>query len=207
MRRAIADHMTRAYRAIPHGQTVLAADLSRLVAWRDANKLAFVEAEGANLTLTVCFVSALASALAGHAQRSVDVGVAVAVAGGVIVPVLRAADTLGLGATARAVADLASRARTGKLAADDTRGAMMTLTNVGSFGNLIASPIIPDGQLGIVAPGLVERRPLPARDGGVRPGWQCFLSLTFDRRALDDFAADRFLRSVLAALSALPDLA
>jgi pyruvate dehydrogenase E2 component (dihydrolipoamide acetyltransferase) len=87
---------------------------------------------------------------------------------------------------------------------EETQGARMTLTNVGSFGNLTASPIIPLGQIGILGPGLVERRPLPSRDGGIRPGWRCLLSLMFDRRVLDDYAADRFLRGVIEQLHA-PD--
>ena len=80
----------------------------------------------------------------------------------------------------------------------------MTVTNVGSFGNLTASPIIPLGQLGILGPGLVERRPLPSGNGGIRPGWRCRISFVFDRRHFDDYAADRFLRGVTDRLVA-PD--
>ena len=120
-------------------------------------------------------------------------------------PVLRGADSLSLAETARAIADLAARARANKLSPDETQGARMTLTNVGSFGNLTASPIVPLGQIGILGPGLVERRPLPvAADGGIRLGWRCLLSLTFDRRAFDDYAADRFLRGIIDNLTALP---
>ena len=84
-------------------------------------------------------------------------------------------------------------------------GQQMTVTNVGSFGNLVASPIVPLHQLGILGPGLVERRPLPSSDGGIRFGWRCWLTLMFDRRAFDDLAADRFLRSVLELLLQLPE--
>jgi pyruvate/2-oxoglutarate dehydrogenase complex dihydrolipoamide acyltransferase (E2) component len=80
----------------------------------------------------------------------------------------------------------------------------MTLTNVGSFGNLTAAPIIPVGQAAILGPGLVERRPLPTPDGGIRSGWRCLLSLVYDRRALDDFAADRFLNVVIETLRSIP---
>jgi len=204
MRRAIAEHMSRAFQTIPHGQTVMAADLTRLVSWRAQNKQAFQHSEGANLTFTVFFVYALARTLAQRTGGPVDVGVAVALDGGLIVPVLRAADTLTLGATARGITDLASRARANKLSPDETQGARMTVTNVGSFGNLTASPIVPLSQSGILAPGLVEQRPLPGPDSGVRLGWRCLLSLMFDRRALDDFAADRLLRSVVDELERIP---
>jgi pyruvate/2-oxoglutarate dehydrogenase complex dihydrolipoamide acyltransferase (E2) component len=118
--------------------------------------------------------------------------------------VLRRADQLTLQDTAAAVADLATRARANRLKPDEAQGARMTLTNVGSFGNLFASPIVPFGHLGILGPGLVERRPLPTPEGGIRPGWRCLFSLMFDRRQLDDFAADRFLRGVVAQLEAIP---
>jgi pyruvate/2-oxoglutarate dehydrogenase complex dihydrolipoamide acyltransferase (E2) component len=204
MRRAIADHMVKAVQTIPHGQTVMAADLTELVNWREARKASFQQEQQANLTFTVFFVHALAHELARHQDATVDVGVAVALDAGLIVPVLRNADKLNLGATARGIADLAARARAGKLTPDETQGALMTVTNVGSFGNLTASPIIPLGQLGILGPGLVEPRPLPSRDGGIRPGYSCMISFMFDRRAFDDFAADQFLRAIVDDLSAIP---
>jgi pyruvate/2-oxoglutarate dehydrogenase complex dihydrolipoamide acyltransferase (E2) component len=120
---------------------------------------------------------------------------------------LRHVDTLSVADTARGIADLADRARSGRLAPDETQAAYMTVTNVGSFGNLTASPIIPLGQVGILGPGLVERRPLPAADNGVRIGWRCLLSLVFDRRAFDDLAADRLLRSAVTELQGIPDTA
>jgi len=202
MRRAIAEHMTRSRQSIPHGQTVVAADLTELVAWRDARKASFLEAEGAPLTFTVLFVFALARQLTPPA----DIGVAVALEAGLIVPVVRRADSLSLGDTARRVQELAKRARARQLGLEETQAATMTLTNVGSFGNLTAAPIIPLGQLGILGPGLVERRLRPAPDGGVRPGWQCLLSLVYDRRRLDDFAADRFVNGVASRLRKLPPL-
>jgi 2-oxoisovalerate dehydrogenase E2 component (dihydrolipoyl transacylase) len=207
MRRAIADHMVKSRQTIPHGQTVMAADLTRLVAWREQHKSAFQQREGANLTFTVLFVYALARQLASRTDGAVDLGVVVALEHGLIVPVLRHADSLSLGDTARGIADLADRARTGRLTPDETQGAHMTVTNVGSFGNLTASPIIPLGQVGILGPGLVERRPLPAPDDGVRIGWRCLLCLMFDRRALTDLAADRLLRSVVTELQRVPEAA
>ncbi len=205
MRRAIADHMTRAVETIPMGQTVMAADLTRLVEWREQHKQQFQQTEGANLTFTVLFVHALAKTLARTATEPVNLGVAVAIELGLIVPVLRAADKLTLGETAQQIADLAIRARANKLSPGETQGAQMTLTNVGSFGNLSASPIVPLTQTGILAPGLVEQRPLPGPGRGVHLGWRRLLSLMFDRRALDDFAADRLLRGVLDELDRMAD--
>src|SRR6266545_2204923 len=204
MRKAIAEHMVRASQTIPHGQTVMQPDLTALAAWRDQHKAGFEAEFGAPLTFTVLFVHALARALAVR-QRPVDVGVAVALDLGLIVPVIRSADGLTLGETARALVDLASRARSSTLQPAETQGALMTVTNVGSFGNLFASPIVPLQQIGILGPGLVERRPMPTKDGGIKIGWRCWLTLMFDRRAFDDLAADRFLRSVLELLLQIPE--
>ncbi len=165
MRRAIAEHMTRAYTSIPMGQTVT---------------------------------------LANNAKEPVNVGIAVAIDQGLIVPVLKSADQLSLNQTDQQVADLANRARANKLTPGETQGALMTLTNVGSFGNLSASPIVPLGQIGILAPGLVEQRPLPGPDHGVRLGWRCLLSLMFDRRVFDDLAADHLLSRVVDELDQIP---
>jgi 2-oxoisovalerate dehydrogenase E2 component (dihydrolipoyl transacylase) len=207
MRRAIAEHMSRARKTIPMGQTVLQADLTDLATWREREKAAFEQREGAALTYTVVFVHALAQALKTrqqHAAGTVDIGVAVALDAGLIVPVIRGADALSLAETARALNDLANRARSGRLQPGETHGALMTVTNVGSFGNLFASPIVPLEQIGIFGPGIVERRPMPTPDGGIRIGWRCWLTLMFDRRAFDDLAADRFLRSVLELLLQVP---
>ena len=153
MRRAIAEHMTRSRQTILHGQTVIDADLTQLVAWREAHK----DADSANLTFTVLFAYALARQLATFLDdgASVDLGIAVAVPHGLLVPVLRNANQRTLQDTATAITDLAARARANQLKPEETQGARMTLTNVGSFGNLFASPIIPFGQLGIL-PGLAH---------------------------------------------------
>ena len=205
MRRAIAEHLSRAYETIPKGQTVMAADLTRLVEWREHDKHDFQHAHQAQLTFTVLFVHALAKTLADNASvQGVNIGVAVAIDGGLIVPVMRDAERLTLSGTAQQISDLAARARANKLSPGETQGALMTVTNVGSFGNLTASPIVPLGQIGILAPGLVEQRPLPGPDHGVRLGWRCLLSLMFDRRAFDDLAADRLLRRVVDVLERIP---
>jgi pyruvate/2-oxoglutarate dehydrogenase complex dihydrolipoamide acyltransferase (E2) component len=130
---------------------------------------------------------------------------AVALDRGLIVPVIRGADRLSLGETARALSEAAARARRGSLVPQDLQGALMTVTNVGSFQNLVAAPIVPMGQIGILGPGLVERRPLPGPGAAVRVGWRCLLTLMFDRRALDDLAADRLLGAVVSQLVGLAE--
>jgi 2-oxoglutarate dehydrogenase E2 component (dihydrolipoamide succinyltransferase) len=207
MRRAIAEHMSRAYETIPMGQTVMAADLTRLVEWREQRKHDFEQSHQTQLTFTVLFVHALAKALASsQTADGVNIGVAVAIDQGLIVPVIKSADQLSLEQTAQQIADLASRARANKLTPGETQAAPMTVTNVGSFGNVTASPIVPIGQIGILAPGLVEQRPLPGPDRGVRLGWRCLLSLMFDRRVFDDLAADRLLRAVIEQLNRMPTM-
>ena len=204
MRRAIAEHMTAARQSIPHGQTVMAADVSRLVEWRDSIKAEFERTEHGRLTLTVCFVVALAQALAKTgAYGPIDLGVAVAVDNGLVVPVIRGVDSLSLGEAARRLQHAADNARARQLTTEDVQGGVMTVTNVGSFGNLLAAPIVPLGQLGIFGPGLVERRPVPGPHGTLRAGWQCLLTLMFDRKRIDEFAADRLLGSVVDHLARL----
>lgn len=206
MRHAIATHMTRSAQTIPRGWAVAAADLTEVAAWRRTHADAFANRHGAPLTLTVLFVRALARTLASaRSGPQVHVGVAVAVTGGVLVPVLRNAHSLSLSATAQSLTDLAQRARGRKLAPEEMEGATMSLTNVGSFGNLTATPLIPLGQTGIIAPGTVESEAFPTPEGGVRPGLRCLVALVYDRRAFDDLAADRFLGNYVRHLSTIPD--
>lgn len=213
MRRSIAAHMVKARSTIPHGQTVMDADMTSIASAHEYKKAAFAAREGAKLTYTALFVAALARAVARSGpelgltvpDRGVDIGVAVAAPAGLLVPVVRGASRLSLGEIARSIADLALRARLGKLALAEMEGALLTVTNVGTFGNLTAFPIIPLNQSAILAPGLVEPRPLASADGGVRLGVRCLLALVFDRRALSDIAADRLLRDVIAELGRVAD--
>jgi 2-oxoglutarate dehydrogenase E2 component (dihydrolipoamide succinyltransferase) len=170
----------------------MSADLTDVVRWR--------EAQNPRPTFTVLFVHALARVM----EPPAHVGVAVALETGLIVAVVRNAHELSVADTGDAIADLAGRARSNKLKPDETQGAHMTVTNVGSFGNITAAPIIPMGQHGILAPGIVERRPMATPDGSIRAGWRSLLSFVYDRRAFDEFAGDRFLRRVIESLVALP---
>src|SRR5262249_48626693 len=142
--------------------------------------------------------------LAQSIEPPAHIGVAVALENGLIVPVIRDAHQRTISEIGEAIADLADRARSNRLSPDATRGASMTVTNVGSFGNLLASPIAPLGQSAILARGIVEPRPLAGPDHGVRLGWRCLLSLVYDRRVFDALAADRFLRRIVDHVVTLP---
>ena len=168
--------------------------------------------------MSAYFVAALASALRKHPEfnsswveegmiihREINIGVAVSLfEEGLIVPVIRRADTLSLAETAQAIARLAAAARAGKLGAEEVKGGTFTLTNHGGGGSLFALPIINQPQIGILGTGVMQKRavvmtsPQGQDSIAIRP--MLYLSLVFDHRALDGESADRFLRSVKEAL-------
>ncbi len=215
MRRAIAEHMERSVRTAPHVTTVMEVDLSRVLTHREANRAAF-ERQGARLTLTPYFVQAVAASLGGTPvlngsftergivlNRRVHIGVAVALDEGLLVPVVRDADEKTLLGLARAVGDLAERARARRLKPDETQGGTFTITNHGVSGSLFATPIINQPQSAILGVGAVVKRPVVISQGGadaiaIRP--ICYLSLTFDHRIADGATADTFLAAVKRAL-------
>lgn len=218
MRRAIAEHMARSVRVAPHVTTVMEVDLSGVVAHREANRAAF-ERQGVRLTLTPYFFQAAAAALRQFPllngsftdegivlNRRIHIGMAVALDEGLIVPVVRDADEKNLLGLARAVNDLAERARTRRLTPDETQGGTFTITNHGVTGSLFATPIINQPQAAILGVGAVVKRPVVVSQGGVdaiaiKP--MCYLSLTFDHRIADGAVADGFLAAVKAALEAV----
>ncbi|MEO6064134.1 MAG: dihydrolipoamide acetyltransferase family protein [Thermoflexales bacterium] len=216
MRRAIAEHMVRSVSASPHVTTVFDVDLSRVVAHRQANKAAYAR-DGVNLTYTPYFVAAIAAGLKRHTavnsswannavrlHKPVNIGVAVSLGeDGLIVPVIRDADALNLLGLARAVNDLAERARRRQLKPDETQGGTFTLTNHGTSGSLFATPIINQPQCAILAAGKIEKRVLVVTHDGVDSiaiRTMCFMGLTFDHRMLDGAGADAFMSTVKAAL-------
>ncbi|MFQ3660949.1 MAG: dihydrolipoamide acetyltransferase family protein [Chloroflexaceae bacterium] len=215
MRRSIAEHMERSVRTAPHVTTVMEADLSRVVAHREANKAAF-ERQGARLTFTPYFVQAVVAGLqqvpvmngrftdAGIVlNRRIHIGVAVALDEGLLVPVVRDADEKNLLGLARIINDLVERARTRRLAPDETRDGTFTISNHGVSGSLFATPIINQPQAAILGVGAIVKRPVVVTQHGVdaiaiKP--MCYLSLTFDHRIADGATADAFLVAVKAAL-------
>lgn len=215
MRRAIAEHMLRSKRTAPHVTTVMEADLSRIIAHREQHRRDF-ERQGVKLTFTPYFVQAVVAGLrqvpivnATFSDNGIimhgriNIGIAVAIADGLIVPVIKDADDKSLLGLARAVNDLAERARTRRLQPDETQGGTFTITNHGVSGSLFAMPIINQPQAAILGVGAIQKRAVVISDNGldalaIRP--MCYLSLTFDHRLIDGATADEFLMAVKRAL-------
>lgn len=215
MRRMIAEHMTRSVRTSPHVTSVVEVDMSRVVAHREQQRAAF-ERQGVRLTFTPYIVQAVVAALQAVPvlngsftdegiviHRDIHVGVAVSLEEGLIVPVIRNADEKNLLGLARAVNDLAERARTRRLRPDETQGGTFTITNHGVSGSLFATPIINQPQAGILGVGAIQKRPVVVTQEGVdaiaiKP--MCYCSLTFDHRITDGATADAFLMTVKQAI-------
>jgi 2-oxoglutarate dehydrogenase E2 component (dihydrolipoamide succinyltransferase) len=217
VRRAIAEHMVFSERTAPHVTTVMEADLSRVVAHRQANKAAFARA-GANLTFTAYFAAAATAALKAFPlvnaswseagiviHHTVQLGLAASLGeAGLIVPVIKGAESLSLLGLAQAINDLAERARARQLKPDEVRGGTFTITNHGITGSLFAAPIINQPQCAILGVGAIQKRAVVISDPlgndalAIRP--MVYLSLTFDHRILDGALADQFLSEVVKLL-------
>jgi 2-oxoglutarate dehydrogenase E2 component (dihydrolipoamide succinyltransferase) len=217
VRRAIADHMVLSRRTSPHVTTVMEVDLSRVVAHRQANKADFAR-DGVNLTFTAYFASASATALRAYPivnsswteegirlHQQINIGMATSLGeDGLIVPVIKGADSLSLLGLARAINDLANRARLKKLQPDEVKGGTFTITNHGTSGSLFAMPIINQPQCAILGIGAIQKRVVVISDESqgdsiaIRP--MVYLSLTFDHRILDGALADYFLGKVVESL-------
>ncbi len=207
MRRAIAEHMVRSkLQTAPHVTTVFEVDMSGVMAHWQANMEPYVQ-QGVKLTLTAYFVLALVRAAQSqpalnsqwadnglYVYNAVNVGMAVALPDGLIVPVIKNAQDLNLTGLARQVSDLASRARSKALKPDEVTGGTITLTNHGVSGSLLATPIINQPQSAIVGVGIVQKRVVVLEDTdsiAIRP--MMYVTLTFDHRVADGAQADGFL--------------
>lgn len=217
IRKRIADHMLSSKRISAHVTTLMEADLSRVAAHRAANKQAF-SAQGTRLTYTAYFVAAAASALRAFPlvnsswreegiwlHQEVNLGLATDLGeAGLIVPVIKAADGLSLLGIARAVNDLAARARSKQLTPQEVQGATFTITNHGVSGSLLATPIINQPQCAILGVGAIQKRVVVVPDTSgqdtiaIRP--MVYLTLTFDHRILDGAEADHYLAKVVELL-------
>jgi 2-oxoglutarate dehydrogenase E2 component (dihydrolipoamide succinyltransferase) len=216
MRQAIAEHMLRSVRTSPHATTVMEADMSRVLAYRELHLAEFQEREGVKLTFTPFFIQAVVEGLKAVPEvnssftdqgillhRQVNIGIAVALESGLIVPTIQDADKLSLSGLQRAVTDLAERARAGQLKPEEVQGSTFTLTNHGVSGSLFAVPIINQPNAGIVGVGAIQKRPVVLTVEGadsiaIRP--MCYLTFTFDHRIIDGALADRFLARVVMEL-------
>lgn len=204
IRRAIAEHMVRSKQTSPHVTTVFEVDFTQVFAHRAAHKVVFAR-DGANLTYTAYMIAGIVAALKAHPQansswseeglllkRDINIGMAAAIEGGLIVPVIKHADSLNLLGLARAINDLTERARNKQLRPDDVQGGTFSLTNHGTSGSLFATPIINQPQCGILGVGKIEKRVKVIHDAiAIRP--LAYVSFTFDHRILDGASADAFV--------------
>ena len=212
IRKQIAEHMVMSLHTSPHVLTVMEADMSRVAKHRSANKEIFVR-DGINLTFTAYFMMAIVAGLKAYptvnsswteegvlVHKAVNIGMATSLGEeGLIVPVIKDADNLSLLAMARAVNDLANRARSKKLQPDDVKGGTFTLTNHGISGSLFAFPVINQPQSGILGVGAMQKRVVVIYDAiAIRP--MVYLSFAFDHRILDGASADWFLMKVKETL-------
>lgn len=209
MRRSIAEHMVRSRRTAAHVTTVFEVDLSAAVAARERQGAAFEERTGVRLTLTAFFARAAVEALGEfpvlnaslrddriHYHRTVDLGIAVALPDGLLVPVLHRAEERNFVGLARGISDLAARARSGALRAEELAGGTFTITNPGPYGALFGTPIIAQPQSAILGIGGVHKRPAVVAGDAIAVRSMVFLALSFDHRLIDGAVADRFLGAV-----------
>jgi 2-oxoglutarate dehydrogenase E2 component (dihydrolipoamide succinyltransferase) len=213
MRKLIAEHMVMSKHTSPHVTSFVEADVTNMVMWRDKVKKAFEQRENEKITFTPIFVEAVSRAIKDFPminvtvngtqiikKRDINIGMAAALpSGNLIVPVIKNADQLNLVGLTKAVNDLASRARNSKLKPDETQGGTFTLTNVGSFGNVMGTPIINQPQVAILAVGAIKKKPavLETEFGDVIAiRHMMFLSLSYDHRVVDGALGGSFVRRV-----------
>lgn len=213
MRKMIAQRMVDSKRISPHVTSFVEADLTNVVNWRNAHVRAFKEREGQTLTYTPIFLWAVAKALRDFpminssidgdniiVKKDVNIGMAVALpSGNLIVPVIKNADQLNLRGMAYRVNDLAKRARENKLTPDDLSGGTYTVSNIGSFGNMLGTPIIMQPQVAILSVGAIVKKPavIETDQGdfiGIRH--MMFLSHSYDHRIVDGALGGMFVRRV-----------
>ncbi|MAI23996.1 MAG: diapophytoene dehydrogenase [Crocinitomicaceae bacterium] len=217
MRKLIADHMVRSKQTSPHVTSFVEADMTKIVDWRKRNKAAFEQAHGTKLTFTPLIAEAIVKAIRDFPgvnasvdgdriiiKKQINLGMATALpSGNLIVPVIHNADQLSLVGLATRVNDLADRARTGKLKPDDTAGGTYTMSNVGTFGNVMGTPIINQPQVGILALGAIRKKPavIETPEGdmiGIRH--MMFLSHSYDHRVVDGMLGGSFVKRVATYL-------
>ena len=215
MRKIIAENMVMSKHVAPHVTSYVEADVTNLVLWRDKAKKEFEKRDGEKLTFTPIFIEAVAKAIKDFPminvsvdnsgtkiiiRKNINIGMAAALpSGNLIVPVIKNADQKNLLGITKAVNDLANRARKNKLLPDEIQGGTFTLTNVGSFGNLMGTPNILQPQVAILAVGSIKKKPAvietPQGDTiGVRQFM--YLSLSYDHRVVDGSLGGSFLRRV-----------
>lgn len=215
VRRLIAENMARSKQTIPHAWQTQEVDMSGVVANRNANKGAFQKQEGFSLTYLPYVMAAAISALREHREvnatfnetelivhKDINLGISVGMEDTLLVPVVRQADSLSIAGLARAVNDLATRARNKHLKADELTGGTFTVNNSGTFGTLFSYSVINPGQAGILTMEAIVERPVAVQGLiGIKP--MMYLCFSFDHRVLDGLQAARFLTSCRKWLEAV----
>ena len=213
MRKMIAERMVDSKRISPHVTSFVEADVTNIVFWRNKMKHEFQKREGDSLTFTPVFIEAIIQAIKDFPminiqvdgdkiikKKDINIGMAVALpSGNLIVPVIKQADQFNITGLAKAVNDLAKRARENKLKPDELSGGTYTLTNVGSFGNVMGTPIIMQPQVGIMAVGAIQKKPAvietPYGDA-IAIRHKVFLSHSYDHRVVEGALGGSFVRRV-----------
>ena len=213
MRKLIADHMVMSKHVSPHVTSFVEADVTNLVRWREKVTKEFEKREGEKITFTPIFIEALVKAIKDFPminislsgtqiikRKNINIGMAAALpSGNLIVPVIKNADQMNLVGLTRAVNDLANRARSNKLTPDEISGGTYTLTNVGSFGNVMGTPIINQPQVAIMAVGAIRKMPsvIETPDGDmIAIRHKMYLSHSYDHRVVDGSLGGQFVRRV-----------
>lgn len=213
MRKLISNHMVNSKKTAPHVTSVVEIDVTNLVNWRNKVKDDFLKKEGYKLTFTPIFVEAVAKAIKDFpminvsvdgeniiVKKDANIGMAVALpSGNLIVPVVKGANNLNLIGMAKSVNNLTQKARNNKLAPDDVQGGTFTITNIGTFGNIIGTPIINQPEVAILATGVIQKKPavIETPEGdfiGIRQ--MMFMSMSYDHRVVDGMLGGSFLRKV-----------
>jgi 2-oxoglutarate dehydrogenase E2 component (dihydrolipoamide succinyltransferase) len=218
MRVLTAEHMTTARRQAAHVTSFFEIDLTRIARIRARKRADFEAQTGQKLTFLPFIIAAVVTNLKKHPvlnaavsgqsiilRKRFNIGIAVALDWGLIVPVLKRADELNILGASRAINDLGDRARTKKLAPDDVQGGTFTITNPGVFGGLFGLPIINQPQVAILGVGGIKKRPvvIESKDGdSIAIRSMCYLSLGFDHRLIDGAIADQFMARVKSIIEA-----
>jgi 2-oxoglutarate dehydrogenase E2 component (dihydrolipoamide succinyltransferase) len=208
MRQKIAEHMVMSKRVSAHVTTVHRVDMTKVAKMRAKHKDAFAARHGMSLTFLPFVTRAAAQALAEFPifnasidgtnivyHKDINIGIAVALDGGLIVPVIKSADEKNVTGLQKSIVDLAGRARSKQLKPDDIAGGTFSITNFGSFGSVFATPVINQPQVAILGIGTVEKVPAIV-DDAIAIRSQCFLALTFDHRLIDGALADQYTARV-----------
>ncbi|MDP9382830.1 MAG: 2-oxo acid dehydrogenase subunit E2 [Chloroflexota bacterium] len=209
MRRAIAEHMVRSVYTAPHVTTVVEVDMTPIVRYRERAREEFERREGVPLTYMPFVIRAVVEGIKQFPiinsswtdqvivlKKRINIGVAVGLEDGLVVPVIHDADGKSLVGLARAIHDLATRARAGTLRPEDVRGGTFTVNNPGTYGTLMSTPVISQPQAAILSTEAITKRPVVTSDDAIAIRSMMYISFSFDHRILDGMQAARFLGSV-----------